>query len=81
MAYFAQIENDLVTQVIAVNDAEVPNEAAGIAFLTSIGLTGQWVQTGFDGEPIDGQDRGPFAGRGYTWDGTVFTPPTIEETP
>jgi hypothetical protein len=80
MAYFARIQDGIVTDVIEVNDAEVPDEAAGQAFIASVGLEGEWVQTSIDGGPIDGQDRGPYAGIGYTWDGTVFAAPIIEGT-
>jgi sulfur carrier protein ThiS len=85
MAHFAQVENGIVTTVIAVSNDEVPNESTGQAFLASLGLLGEWVQTSYNGNPIEGQDRGGYAGIGYTWDGTTFTPETvttdIEETP
>jgi hypothetical protein len=81
MAHFARVQNGIVTDVIAVSNEEVPDEAAGQAFIASVGLEGDWVQTSYNGNPIDGQDRGPYAGIGYTWDGTVFAAPIIEETP
>ena len=81
MAHFARVQNGIVTDVIAVSNEEVPDEAAGQAFIASVGLEGDWVQTSYHGNPIDGQDRGPYAGIGYTWDGTVFAAPIIEETP
>lgn len=81
MAHFARIENGIVAEVIAVDNSEVPNEAAGQAFLASIPLPGEWVQTSYNGNPIDGEDRGPYAGIGYTWDGSVFAAPIIEERP
>ena len=78
MAHFAEIQNGRVIQVIAVSNEEVPDEATGLAFIASIGLGGEWVQTSYHGNPIDGHDRGPYAGIGYTWNGTVFAPPIIE---
>lgn len=86
MAHFAKIVDGVVTQVIAVSNDEVPNEAAGQAYIAALGLEGEWVQTSYNGNPIDGQDRGPYAGGGFTWDGTQFIPPSnptpdIEETP
>jgi hypothetical protein len=85
MAHFAQVQDGTVTTVIAVSNSEVPDEETGKAFLQSIGLNGEWVQTSYNGNPIDGIDRGPYAGIGYTWDGSVFSPQVvtkdIEETP
>ena len=57
MAYYAQIVNDLVTEVIAVNDG-VPN---GAKFAHDL-LGGVWVQTFID---TDGKN---YAGVGYTYD-------------
>lgn len=75
MAHFARIEGGLVQQVIVVSNDEAPDEATGQAFISSLGLEGTWVQTSYHGNPIEGQDRGPFAGIGYSWDGTRFQPP------
>ena len=79
MAHFAKVENGFVTQVIVVNNSDAPDEKSGIAFIASVGLEGEWVQTSYTGHPIDGQDRGPFAGIGYTWNGTIFAEPANEE--
>ena len=85
MAHFAHVENGIVTTVIAVSNDEVPDEASGQAFLASLGLIGQWIQTSYNGNPIEGQDRGGYAGIGYSWNGTTFIPQEvetdIEETP
>lgn len=48
MAHFAQIENGTVTQVIFVANDYAPTEAAGQAFIASIGLKGQWIQTSYN---------------------------------
>jgi hypothetical protein len=59
MAHFAKIENNIVTQVVVVADE---HEAAGQAFLNSIGLDGTWVQTSYNGNI-----RKNFAGIGYSY--------------
>lgn len=78
MAHFAKIENGQVAQVITVSNEEVPDEATGQAFIASLGLDGEWVQTSYNGNPINGEDRGPYAGLGFTWDGNTFAPPMAE---
>jgi hypothetical protein len=64
MAHFAQIKDNLVTQVIVVNNEEVPDEATGITFCKSLfGEDTEWVQTSYSGN-----FRGTFAGVGMTYD-------------
>lgn len=75
MAHFARIENGTVREVIVVSNDDAPTEAAGQAFIASIGLAGDWVQTSYNGNPIEGQDRGKYAGIGDLWDGEQFTTP------
>lgn len=81
MAHFARIENGIVRQLIVVNNAELDDngtesEAKGIAFCRSLfGEDTDWVQTSYNGNPINGAHRGPYAGIGYTWDGEKFAPP------
>lgn len=81
MAHFARIKNETVQQVIVVNNAELDDngtesEAKGIAFCKSLfGEDTEWVQTSYNGNPINGKDRGPYAGIGYTWDGEKFIAP------
>lgn len=82
MAHFAKLENNTVTQVTVVADSdcaggEYPeSEAAGVAFLASCGLTGDWKQTSYNGN-----FRGRYAGIGYTYDAELdeFVPPTVQE--
>ena len=57
MAYYAQIANDLVTDVIAIND----DVSDGAQFAHNL-LGGQWVQTYMN---IAGKN---FAALGYTYD-------------
>ena len=81
MAHFAQVENGVVTQVIVVSNdvigADFPaSEAAGQAFIASIGLAGEWRQTSYNGN-----FRGTYAGIGYIYDAVTdtFTPPPTPE--
>ena len=79
MAYFAQLDdNNTVTQVISVSNNDAPDpapansEPTGQAFIASIGLTGRWVQTSYNG-----RFRKNYAGIGYTYDEArdAFIPP------
>lgn len=64
MAHFAQLKDNVVTQVIVVNNEEVPDEATGITFCKSLyGEDTQWVQTSYNGN-----FRGRFAGSGMIYD-------------
>jgi hypothetical protein len=75
MAHFAKVENGTVTQVIVVSNDDAPTEAAGQAFIASIGLDGEWVQTSYNNNPVEGASRGKYAGIGDLWDGTTFESP------
>lgn len=78
MAHFAEVSNGVVQRVIVVSNDDAPTEAAGKAFIASIGLAGEWVQTSYNANPIEGADRGKFAGIGDVWDGSKFVAPTSE---
>ena len=67
MAHFAQIENNIVIQVIVVNNQElldngIESEAKGIEFCVKL-LGGIWKQTSYNGTI-----RKNYAGIGYTYD-------------
>jgi hypothetical protein len=79
MAHFARVENGVVREVIVVGNEQAPTEAAGKAFIASIGLSGEWVQTSYNNNLVEGASRGKYAGIGDTWDGTVFATPTSGE--
>ncbi len=81
MAHFAKVCDGVVTQVIVVSNDDAPNEAAGQAFIASIGLAGTWIQTSYNNNPVEGASRGKYAGIGDTWDGTVFASPVVEDAP
>ena len=79
MAHFAKIEDSRVVQVIVVSNDDAPTEAAGQAFIASIGLDGEWVQTSYNNNPVEGASRGKYAGIGDLWDGSTFSSPVIVE--
>ena len=79
MAHFAKIVDTKVVQVIVVHNNEAPTETEGKAFIASCGFDGEWVQTSYNNNRIEGVSRGKFAGIGDIWTGTEFiSPPTIE---
>jgi len=73
MAHFAKIENGVVREVIVVGNDDAPTEAAGKAFIASIGLSGEWRQTSYNNN-----FRGKYAGIGDTYDAVndVFVAPS-----
>ena len=79
MAYFAQLDdNGTVVQVISVSNNDAPDpapinsEPLGQAFIASLGLSGRWVQTSYNGT-----FRKNYAGIGYLYDvhRDAFIPP------
>ena len=74
MAHFAQVINNIVTQVIVVSNDDCDNldypasEPVGQAYIASIGLDGTWLQTSYHAN-----FRGAYAGIGYTYDPTTDT--------
>ena len=80
MAHFAKIENGIVREVIVVGNGDCvggdfpESEAAGQAFIASIGLSGEWKQTSYNNN-----FRAKYAGIGDTYDAVndVFVAPTI----
>ena len=82
MAHFAKIENGIVTNVIAVNNADCgggtfpASEPIGQTFLASINIDGEWLQTSYNRN-----FRGQYAGIGYTYDAELdeFVAPVIPE--
>jgi len=79
MAHFAKITDGTVDQVIVVaNDdcggGDFPeSEPVGQAFIASLGLDGQWLQTSYHGN-----FRGAYAGIGCKYDADLdeFLAPT-----
>lgn len=86
MAHFAQIDENIVTNVIVISnevlgepDNNYPDtEIPGQEFIRDVlGFDGLWLQTSYNGS-----FRGVFAGIGYTYDQTtdVFIAPFIPPT-
>jgi len=84
MAHFAKIENNTVTTVIVVSNDDCgggdfpESEPIGQAFIASLNLTGDWLQTSYHAN-----FRGCYAGIGYAFDPTLgdygeFVSPQIE---
>jgi hypothetical protein len=79
MAHFAQLKSNLVSEVIVVSNSDCgggdfpESEPVGQAFLASLGLEGEWLQTSYNNN-----FRGVYAGIGYTYDpvADVFIAPT-----
>lgn len=70
MAHFAEVnETNEVIEVIVINNDSVDNlpfpesEPVGQAFIASLGITGYWLQTSYNGN-----FRGHYAGIGYKYD-------------
>ena len=79
MAYFAQLENNIVQQVISISNNDAPDpaptnsEPLGQAFIANVlKLGGTWKQTSYNGT-----FRKHYAGIGYTYDDVLdaFIPP------
>lgn len=72
MAHFAQVKDNVVTDVIVVSNDDCNNlpfpesEPIGQAFIASLGLTGEWLQTSYNGN-----FRGLYAGIEYTFDAAI----------
>ena len=85
MAHFAQVTNNIVTDVIVVSNDDCDNlpfpesEPIGQAFIASLGLLGEWLQTSYNAT-----FRVNYAGISYIFDETVgeygaFLPPPNPE--
>ena len=84
MAHFAKLQNGFIEQVIVVSNDDCgggnfpESEPIGQAFIASLGLTGDWLQTSYNAN-----FRGCYAGIGYTFDALLgeygeFVPPPVE---
>jgi hypothetical protein len=81
MNYFVEIRNFIVIQSMVLSsldcgDLPFPeSEAIGQAFIASLGITGEWIQTS-----NSGKFRGGYAGIGYGYDPITdkFVAPEIE---
>jgi hypothetical protein len=77
MAHAARIEDGIVREVIVVPDDldATESDAAIEAFIHSIGLSGTWIRTSYNGNM-----RGTYAGIGFAYDSEadVFVAPVVE---
>jgi len=85
MAHFAKINNNEVSDVIVVSNDDCDNlpfpesEPVGQAFIASLGIAGEWLQTSYSGS-----FRNCYAGPTYTFDESLgeygeFVPPISVE--
>ena len=81
MARFARVQDGVVREVIVVSNDDAPTEAAGQAFIASIGLDGEWIQTSYYNNPVGEPPtvRGKYAGPGDLWDGETFRSPEAQD--
>lgn len=81
MAHFARIENDIVQQVIVIANEDCgggdfpASEPIGQAFIASLGLSGEWLQTSYNNN-----FRSVFAGINYRYkrDSDEFVQPSTK---
>jgi hypothetical protein len=72
MAYFALVSNNEVQEVIVIANSDIDDlpfpdsEPVGQSFIASIGISGEWLQTSYNGN-----FRGSYAGIGYTFDASL----------
>lgn len=72
MAHFARVKNNVVDQVIVVSNDDCDNlpfpesEPVGQAFIASLGVEGEWLQTSYNGN-----FRNIYAGPGILFDPTL----------
>jgi hypothetical protein len=80
MAHFAQVINNEVVEVIVIANADCDNlpfpesEPVGQAFIASLGIAGDWLQTSYSGS-----FRGRYAGVGYEYseESDTFVAPEV----
>jgi hypothetical protein len=74
MAHFAKVNNSIVEEVIVIGNSDCgggnfpDSEPIGQAFIASLGLGGQWLQTSYNAN-----FRGKYAGIGFTYNSTLDT--------
>lgn len=87
MAHFAQVANNIVGDVIVVANSDCgggdfpASEPVGQAFLASLGISGDWLQTSYNAN-----FRGCYASCGWIFDPLLgeygeFLPPPIQPPP
>jgi hypothetical protein len=72
VAHFAQVTDNIVRNVIVIDNSDFgggdfpDSEPIGQAFIASLGIDGDWLQTSYNGN-----FRGQYAGQGMTYDTTL----------
>lgn len=72
MAHFVNINGNKCSEVIVIANDDCDNlpfpesEPIGQAFIASLGIEGEWLQTSYNGN-----FRGTYAGIGYTFDASL----------
>ena len=84
MGHFALVNDGIVRNVVVIANAvmdDLPfpeSEPLGQAFIATLpdlaAQAGDWLQCSYNGN-----FRGVYPGMGFTFDGTEFIPPAIEE--
>jgi hypothetical protein len=81
MAHFAKVDNNIVGQVIVVANSDCgggdfpASEPVGQAFIASLGIEGEWLQTSYSGS-----FRGRYAGIGFEYSEESDTFVAVETT-
>lgn len=81
IAHFAQVQDSIVRNVIVVDNSDCgggdypASEPIGQAFIASIGIEGEWLQTSYNNN-----FRGQYAGQGMTYDPVAdeFVNPVVQ---
>ena len=81
MAHFAKIENNIVVEVLTINNTDCgggdypESEPIGQAFIASLGIAGEWLQTSYHAN-----FRANYAGIQFIYDADLdeFVPPYVE---
>jgi hypothetical protein len=72
MAHFAKVEDNIVGEVIVVSNDDIDglafpaSEPVGQAFIASLGIEGEWIQTSYSGS-----FRNLYAGPNMIFDGSI----------
>jgi hypothetical protein len=86
MANFAELKDGFISNVIVISNDDIDNlpfpesEPVGQAFIASLGIVGEWLQTSYNSN-----FRGTYAGIGFSFDPTLgeygsFIPVETEST-
>lgn len=72
MANFAELKDGFISNVIVISNDDIDNlpfpesEPVGQAFIASLGISGEWLQTSYNAN-----FRNIYAGIGYTFDASL----------